>query len=124
MLTALIVIAIIRLSIKHRGFGPTLTSMKRFVEGSRSISPHKSDVDRIARRVALAGAIFPGRAHCLELSMALYYLLRKRGAPAELYIGVRPTKFVAHAWVESDGRPLNQASELLRSMVRFPVIAA
>jgi len=44
--------------------------------------------------------IYHGR--CLEQSLTLWWLLVRRGLPAELHIGVRKsaTGFEAHAWVE------------------------
>jgi Transglutaminase-like superfamily len=47
--------------------------------------------------------------NCLEQSLVLWPLLRRRGFPAELKIGARKDegRFEAHAWVELDGKALN-----------------
>lgn len=47
--------------------------------------------------------------NCLKRSMTLWFLLRRRGIPAELRIGSRITKgkFEAHAWVQSGEAVLN-----------------
>jgi hypothetical protein len=60
--------------------------------------------------VASACGLFPLRPTCLTRSLALVYLLRRRGLPAELRIGVRKTgeAFGAHAWVECQGESFGQ----------------
>jgi hypothetical protein len=65
-------------------------------------------VDETARHLVLAAAFYPRRALCLEQSLALYVLLRRRGVAAELKIGVQPLPFQAHAWVEVGGRALQE----------------
>jgi hypothetical protein len=49
------------------------------------------------------------RANCLEQSLALWWLLRRRGISADLRIGARKqaAKFEAHAWLELGGTILN-----------------
>ncbi len=61
----------------------------------------------LAALVNRAAELQPGRAACLERSAAALALLRLRGWPAEMVIGVQPRPFVAHAWVELEGRVLN-----------------
>jgi hypothetical protein len=75
-----------------------------------------------AHRVAVAAAFYPRRALCLEQSIALYVLLRHRGARAELKLGVRPRPFYAHAWVELDGEPINEPADLPLNMATFPLV--
>jgi hypothetical protein len=82
------------------------------------------DADEIARRVAVAGALYPGRALCLEQSLALYVLLRRRGVPADLRFGVRPYPFLAHAWVEVAGVPLNEQPENIERLAPFTAYGA
>jgi hypothetical protein len=51
--------------------------------------------------------------NCLEQSLVLWWLLQKRGVPADLLIGARKdaNRFEAHAWVEFAGAPLNSTGE-------------
>jgi hypothetical protein len=53
------------------------------------------------------------RANCLEQSLTLWWLLRRRGIVAELRIGARKEagRFEAHAWVEFDGAVLNDVGD-------------
>jgi hypothetical protein len=69
---------------------------------------------RAAYRIALAGAFYPGRARCLEQSLALSYALWRAGLPAYFHLGVQPRPFAAHAWVEYLGEPLNDSLEHVR----------
>jgi hypothetical protein len=47
------------------------------------------------------------RAACLQRSVVATWLLRRRGFHASLVIGYRPIPFESHAWVEIDGRVVN-----------------
>ena len=63
--------------------------------------------ERIAYFVRAAGNAFPGGHNCLVQALAAEVMLRRRGYPAELRIGVaNPAQqgFKAHAWLESEGR--------------------
>jgi hypothetical protein len=61
------------------------------------------------------------RANCLEQSLVLCWLLRRRGIDAVLRIGARKEseRFEAHAWVELDSQVLNDASAEHRHFVPF-----
>jgi hypothetical protein len=74
----------------------------------------------VAGRVAGVAAFMPGRVRCLEQSLALFALLRHLGIDAAFRIGVRPYGFFAHAWVECNGRPIDEHPETLRSIVPLP----
>ena len=65
---------------------------------------------RIARLLRIAANHGLYRATCLRQSLALWWLLKRRGIPAELRIGVRKdgAGLNAHAWVEFDGTPLGR----------------
>lgn len=47
------------------------------------------------------------RAACLQRSVVATWLLRRHGVPAEMIIGCRPLPFESHAWVEVEGRVVN-----------------
>jgi hypothetical protein len=54
------------------------------------------------------------RATCLPRSLALWWLLRRRGIAADLRIGVRKEggRFEAHAWTEWRGTVLNDGDDV------------
>jgi hypothetical protein len=47
------------------------------------------------------------RVLCLQRSAATACLLKRCGVPAQMTIGAQQTPFKAHAWVEVDGRVVN-----------------
>jgi Transglutaminase-like superfamily len=61
------------------------------------------------------------RTNCLEQSLVLCWLLRRRGIAADLRIGARKDSsgFEAHAWVEQNSQVLNDAAAEHRHFVPF-----
>lgn len=60
--------------------------------------------------------VLPWEARCLTESLALWWLLRRRGIRAELRLGVRRIlgPLESHAWVEHEGEPLNDTADVRR----------
>jgi len=74
---------------------------------SRDDEDGLSEARRLGRAVARTLALVPGDTRCLVRSLVLTRLLARRGIPATLVIGARPTPgFLAHAWVEHAGAPV------------------
>src|SRR4051812_21349248 len=120
---ALALIAV-RARLKARGFGPTVAWARRHGGTVAGAGLAPEEVERAAWHVAVAAAFFPGRAVCLEQSLALYLLLRRRGVPAELRLGVQVYPFYAHAWVELHGEPVNEDRETVEKFRALPEMAA
>lgn len=97
-------------------------ALARRLAGDRADAADSTVLDETARRVATAAAFYPRRALCLEQSLALYMLLRRRGIPAVLKLGVQTRPFYAHAWVESCGRPVNESGDLPARLATFPAL--
>jgi hypothetical protein len=119
---ALVLLAV-RARLKARGFGPTVAWARRTAARAHGAGLAPAEVERAAYHVAVAAAFFPGRAVCLEQSLALYLLLRRRGVPAELRLGVQVYPFYAHAWVELDGEPVNEDRETVEKFRALPEVA-
>lgn len=66
-----------------------------------------------ARVAAARGAArwFPGRAACLENSLAATLTCLLTGRSVDWCIGVRLMPYAAHAWVEAEGVPIGESSE-------------
>lgn len=94
-----------------------LSRPQRGAKSSNSRCGGFSDPHIISTRVTMVAAFCPGRMICLEQSLALYFLLRRRGFAPNLRIGVQPLPFQAHAWVELDGVPVNENPDYTRSLV-------
>ena len=85
--------------------------------GSKSV---RGPID-VCRVTLLADAVslVAGRslvgARCLGRSLAVWFLLRRRGIDAELVIGVQMPhegELPAHAWVEVAGQPVNDEADV------------
>ena len=62
----------------------------------------------------------PFRGNCLSRSLVLWWLLRRADVAAYLRIGVRAEgEFLAHAWVEVEGRPVNAGPRVHERFVPF-----
>lgn len=61
----------------------------------------------VSRAVERACVWYPKRALCLQRSAVTTCLLRQRGINAHMVVGVRAMPFLAHAWVEVEGRVVN-----------------
>ncbi|HSJ08956.1 MAG TPA: lasso peptide biosynthesis B2 protein [Longimicrobiales bacterium] len=120
VVTCLLLLAAVDVSARMFGLRRTLRWAKRATRVGRVRVA--ADADACAGRVALASAFYPRRALCLEQSLVLFVVLRRRGVAAELRIGVQPRPFYAHAWVEVDGRPLRESRELSQSFAVFATL--
>jgi hypothetical protein len=67
-------------------------------------------VMRVSTAVNYACVWYPKRVLCLQRSFVTTYLLRKRGITAYLVLGAQKLPFKAHAWVEVDGKAINERS--------------
>jgi hypothetical protein len=63
--------------------------------------------EKICNAVDMACIWYWKEALCLQRSAATACLLRQFGVQAELVIGTQQMPFKAHAWVEVDGRVVN-----------------
>jgi hypothetical protein len=69
--------------------------------------PAPGEVERICSAVDIACVWYWKEALCLQRSAATAFLLKKHGVPAQLVIGTQQIPFKAHAWVEVNGRVVN-----------------
>lgn len=103
---------LLKLSLGIAGFGRTLRWIERNAgRGVQEAETSEEQVRRAEYRVALAAALYPGHAACLERSLMLYWYLRHAGVPATYRMGVQMYPFLAHAWVEHRGIPINDVPE-------------
>lgn len=77
------------------------------------------DVARLVRIAAHRG--IPGST-CLPQALVLWTLLRRHGFDAAIHFGVRKNAgaLEAHAWVEIEGRVLNDTDDVGERFSRFP----
>lgn len=116
--SCLALLALVDASVRLLGLRRTLALVRRLAGGR----PARRDAALLAettRRLILAAAFYPRRALCLEQSLTLCVLLRRRGIPAELRLGVQRLPFYAHAWVEVDGQPIDERQDLPLQLSTF-----
>lgn len=75
-------------------------------------TPHSDTVDHVCNAVNYACIWYPKQALCLQRSFVTTYLLRKSGVAAQMVLGAQKLPFKAHAWVEVDGRAINERSDV------------
>ncbi len=74
--------------------------------------PDPDDIEQICRAVAMACIWYPKQVFCLQRSATATKLLRRHGIPAQMVIGAKRVPLRAHAWVEVDGRVVNDKAEV------------
>ena len=115
----LLLVAAVKLSLWIAGSGATFRWVRRHSK-PRSVVTMRPDIDALEYTVAMAAALYPGRAACLERSLVLFYLARRAGVPVTYHHGVQPLPFKAHAWVEYDGHVINDVPEFITTFLAFP----
>ena len=73
----------------------------------REQAPDPDTVERICSAIDMACIWYWKEALCLQRSAATACLLKKFGVQAQMVIGAQQMPFKAHAWVEVDGRVVN-----------------
>lgn len=122
--TAFLLLAAMDFAMRTRGLPGGLKLANRLARSSPRRTTPDGTVMRATRAVTMAAAFYPRRALCLEQSLVLYVLLRRRGIPADLKVGVQTLPFAAHAWVEVDGIAVNEPQGLIEQLVTFQQVSA
>lgn len=87
-----------------------IAGIRRLVRGipTKRILSRTANVDHIIRIFNVAALSYVRSVMCIQRSAALTCLLRLHGIPASFIIGCRTMPFLAHAWVEVEGQPINE----------------
>jgi Transglutaminase-like superfamily len=126
-LLALVLLPLISLSLRFRGFLKTRAFLQRHLSSPRpQKEPYSICPKLTARMVRAAGRYGLQRPTCLQESLALWCILGRQGIPCDLRVGVRKQaeRFEAHAWVERLGVPLNEPEGLHRHYAAFDAALA
>ncbi len=91
--------------------------------------PGRTDVGYAAHVAGLVNHVsnrFPARSACLVRSMTLRSLLLRNQVNARLMLGTKRGTggVVAHAWVEVDGTPINDAADIGTEYAGFELAAS
>jgi hypothetical protein len=111
----------LKVALRLYGFGRVIGWIGHRVESVPAAARLDLEAVKAAERaVATAAALYPGRALCLEQSLVLYCLLRRRGVEVKYRHGVIPHPFQAHAWVEYGGEVITDVAEHVTVFARLP----
>lgn len=93
------------LYLARGNFAPLYDKVRKYpVE---RMTPPVDAVERICSAVDMACIWYWKEALCLQRSAATSCLLKSHGIFAQMVIGAQQLPFKAHAWVEVDGRVVN-----------------
>jgi len=115
-LRAVLMLPLIGLSLKLRGFDATRTTLRKTL----SQETPQTDADSLKKQIALTAHMVNaadrhGMVHpsCLVKSLTLWWLLGRQEISSQLRVGIRKEgeKLEAHAWVEREGMALNEPEE-------------
>lgn len=106
-------------ALRVLGFARTLRLARRFA-GEPAPTADPQLIRGTLHNIIVATALYPGRAKCLEQAIAGYILLRRRGVPVQVRLGVQPYPFYAHAWLELNEMPLTESPELVAQFALMP----
>ena len=93
------------LYLARRNFAALYDKVRRYPIGNEAPAPDA--IERICSAVDMACIWYWKEALCLQRSAATACLLKKYGVPAQMVIGAQQMPFKAHAWVEVNGRVVN-----------------
>jgi len=91
-------------------FETVYSKVKRWKVARRTVN--SDTIDRVLGAVNYACICYPKQVLCLQRSFVSTYLLRKNGVAAQMVLGAQKIPFKAHAWVEIDGRAINERSNV------------
>ncbi len=99
--------------IKFRGLYSTIQLIKKSRKAQLDyIVPQDEELIDLAKIVNKACLIYPTRTKCLEWAMAFVLLALKRKWRCNIEIGVQNYPFLAHAWVECNGKVVMDSEDL------------
>lgn len=125
LLTAWLLFPVLIVTLRLRGYRWLQTWLIRISPEPSQFGADAHAVSNVteetARSVEIAARYALLNANCLSRSMMLWWLLRRRGVATELRIGVRKRdgRFEAHAWIELEGRVLNDAPDVKTRFASF-----
>jgi Transglutaminase-like superfamily len=93
------------LYLTRGNFSALYDRVRRYPLGTEALP--RNAVEQICAGVDTACIWYWKEVLCLQRSAATACLLKRYGVPAQLVIGTQRLPFKAHAWVEVDGRVVN-----------------
>lgn len=104
-LAALLLLATADIVLKLAGFSTLYRTIKRWPLANRRAN--SATILETSKIIDRACTWHPRQELCLQRSAVAACLLRSFGVPAEMVIGVHKMPFFGHAWVEVEGKVVN-----------------
>ena len=91
-------------------FGNSLARLRRFLLSWKTSNrpPQSEIIQQASAAMRYARVWYPKRVRCLQRSAVLACMLRSYGIPAQMVLGSQKMPFKGHAWVEVDGKAVNE----------------
>jgi hypothetical protein len=118
-----VLIPLMTVAVRTIGFNRTRDLL---AASSRSATGPRDAAEISTRALIRARRYAPYRGNCLPQSLALWWRLRRQGVDAEFCLGAALTgggDLAAHAWVEAEGRPLNDNATVRARFAPFTGVA-
>jgi Transglutaminase-like superfamily len=96
--------------LKQRNFAAVYDRVHNYPLSTHPVTP--DTVTRIRSAVDMACVWYWKETLCLQRSAATVCLLRRYGVKAQLVIATRHIPFQAHAWVEVEGKVVNDKPDV------------
>jgi hypothetical protein len=112
---AALVLLLSQLSVKTIAFRHIDTILRtRWNDGTRGAFNAAGDIELVKLSLSRMAGLLPWKTLCLSRSIAEFIMLRRRGIPAVMYVGVKlseDSSLLAHAWVHARPEITNGNSE-------------
>jgi hypothetical protein len=97
------------LQMAFLGFGWIYRQWERSQSRANALRFSAAEEARLFAAFAKASVFYWKPVRCLQRCIVLGRLLRKSGVAARIVVGYRPVPFFSHAWLEIDGRVVNDS---------------
>lgn len=113
VLKALATLIKVNFTMKVRGFYSAIQLIKKHRKNQLDyIIPSEEDLRDLANITNKACLLYPTRTKCLEWAMTYVLMALKQEWKCNLEIGVQNYPFMAHAWVECDGKVVMDSQDI------------
>jgi hypothetical protein len=94
---------------------------RRTVKSSGTLERDLAEARLAARMTGIVAGMGICRAHCLQRSLVLWWMMQKQGICVDVFFGVCKDEdgVTAHAWVELDGVVLNDCQNVRNGYAAF-----
>ncbi len=123
-----LIVPIIHVHLKLFGYKRTLDFLKCTVINTAKTAIESNDIECYTKAMFRLIRLFRKRSplpgSCLSRSLTLWWLLQRKGIDTALHIGTnnKTNSFLAHAWVEYLGYPLNAGNRVRQRYTPFDTV--